>query len=210
MQCPLCLVTKNQESLVVEQRQYWACAQCSLVWLDKNAHLEIAAEKSRYLEHQNDIENPVYLNYLDRLASAIRPLVRPSGKGLDFGCGPTEGMKALLTPQGFVVDSYDPIFFPAHELLKNRYDFVLCSEAAEHFFSPRLEFERLASLLSSGGWLGVSSQLLRSRAAFPQWSYRRDPTHVCFYSEATVAWIATHLGWEIQHLASPIWVLRKK
>ncbi|MGZ3670286.1 MAG: class I SAM-dependent methyltransferase [Bdellovibrionota bacterium] len=147
--------------------------------------------------------------YLSRTALPVVEHVRSGARGLDFGCGPSEGMKALLSPQGFSVESYDPYFFPQESLLNIRYDFLLCCEAAEHFFSPKKEFETLARLVEAGGWLGVSSELAPSREEFPQWWYRRDPTHVVFYRRETVEWIARSGGWRIEKLESPLWLLQK-
>lgn len=130
----------------------------------------------------------------------------PGALGLDYGCGPTEGMREALRPYDVRVVSYDPIFFPHEQLLKNRYDFLLCSEAAEHFFYPGEEFARMQSLLKEGGILGVSSQLAVPREKFAQWNYRRDYTHVVFYQEETVHWIARKFGWKLLQLANPIWI----
>lgn len=38
--------------------------------------------------------------------------------------------------------------------------------------------------------------------AFARWHYILDPTHVCFFSEASFAWLADHLGMEL-HLPGP-------
>jgi hypothetical protein len=36
-------------------------------------------------------------------------------------------------------------------------------------------------------------------AAFSRWHYKNDPTHICFYSEATLKWLAAkyHLQMEL-------------
>jgi hypothetical protein len=150
------------------------------------------------------------MTYLSRLALPIVENLPAGARGLDFGCGPVEGMKKLLFPLKFSVESYDPFFFPREELLNIRYDFVLCSEVAEHFFEPDREFARLSQLVKPGGWLGVSSELApQDRSVFQNWWYRRDPTHVTFYSEATVLWIAKEGGWTLETLKNPIWLLKK-
>lgn len=148
--------------------------------------------------------------YLSRTALPVVEHLAPGAHGLDYGCGPTQGMTALLSPMGFSVESYDPFFFSDPGVLKNRYDFVLCSEAAEHFFSPRAEFEQLSTLVRRGGWLGVSSRLAVAQEKFADWWYRRDPTHVCFYAEETVHWIARKWGWRVERLEDPLWVLQKE
>lgn len=163
----------------------------------------------RYREHNNSLEDPRYLAYLRRTALSVADRLNLGAKGLDFGCGPVEGMKAILSPLGFSVESYDPIFFPRPELLKNSYDFILCSEVAEHFFSPGEEFARLCELLREGGFLAVSSRLAVSKEQFAQWNYRRDPTHVVFYQRETVEWIARKFDLRLLELNDPLWLLQK-
>jgi SAM-dependent methyltransferase len=116
-------------------------------------------------------------------------------------------MKALLEPEGFSVVSYDPYFFPRFP--EGPFDFILCSEAAEHFYAPAEEFARIDAILKPGGVLGVSSWLLPPLEKFEDWSYRRDKTHVGFFSETSVRWLARARGWEILALESPLWILRK-
>jgi 2-polyprenyl-3-methyl-5-hydroxy-6-metoxy-1,4-benzoquinol methylase len=118
-------------------------------------------------------------------------------------------MRAVLSTHGFSVESYDPIFFPRADLLNFRYDFLLCCEAAEHFFYPDQEFARIHALLKPGGILAVSSRLAVPREEFAHWQYRRDPTHVIFFQQATVEWLAGRFQWEILQLESPLWLLRK-
>jgi hypothetical protein len=178
--------------------------------LEEKFRLTPESEEARYRSHRNQLGDPDYMAYLSRTAQPVVERLPPGAQGIDYGCGPVEGMKNLLSPQGFSVDSYDPFFFPDEKLLNIRYDFALCSEAAEHFFSPQREFARLSSLVRPGGWLGVSSALAGAREAFPGWWYRRDPTHVAFYTEETVRWIARRFGWRVERLESPLWLLEKE
>jgi Zn-finger nucleic acid-binding protein len=210
MKCPLC---NAQEPLPVrisvDSSEYLNCAICGLVWLDPMARLPLIDEKERYLQHNNYLEDPSYIAYQGRLALPVAAKLRAPSHGLDFGSGPVEGMRAVLEPLGHRVESYDPVFRAQKELLNFRYSFVLCSEAAEHFYDPAKEFSTLNSILEPGGILGISSRLLPPLEAFPNWSYRRDPTHVSFYAEKTVHWLAEKFRWEVLELDSPIWIFRK-
>lgn len=185
---------------------YFSCPRCGLIWLDEKNRLSREQEARHYATHEN--HGPAYLDYLRKTAEPVLARVSGGSLCLDYGCGPTEGMRELISPMGFSVESYDPFFFP-RVLLKNHYDFVLCSEAAEHFFCPAEEFARIDATLKPGGLLGVRSQLWEGKESFRDWYYRRDPTHVCFYTEKSVRWLAGHFGWELLELRSPLWVLRK-
>ncbi len=210
MKCPLCSAAQFRHFLLArDSRQYWLCEHCKLIWLSEAQRPSRSAEEARYRTHENfGVE---YLTYLGKTALPIAALLEPGALGLDYGCGPTHGMENVLSPLGFSVDSYDPIFFPGKiSLLKNHYDFLLCSEAAEHFFEPCSEFERMNSLVKSGGYIAISSKLAARAEEFEAWTYRRDPTHVVFYQADSVKWIAGRMEWELLVLENPLWIFRKK
>jgi hypothetical protein len=208
MKCLVCATEPAKPYSEGAAQDYLKCPHCGLVWVNPQHFPSLEREKRRYLQHKNSLEEPAYLDYLARAAAPVADLQPPGARGLDYGCGPVEGMKHVLEPR-LRVDSYDPIFFPREELLKFRYDFVLCIEAAEHFHDPLTEFARIDSTLVQGGILVVSSLLLPAPSEFSRWHYRRDFTHVVFYAEETVHWLAAHFGWEVLSLRSPLWVMRK-
>jgi hypothetical protein len=49
-------------------------------------------------------------------------------------------------------------------------------------------------MLAPGGILGVMTMFHPGEGSFADWWYRRDPTHVCFYNEATMRWIGERYG----------------
>ncbi|WP_143711219.1 methyltransferase domain-containing protein [Shewanella piezotolerans] len=49
---------------------------------------------------------------------------------------------------------------------------------------------KLDSLLKPGATLVVMTKRVIDKAAFTQWHYKRDLTHICFYSIETFKWIA--------------------
>lgn len=110
--------------------------------------------------------------------------------GLDFGCGPGPTLSLLFQEAGFPCTIYDPFYADNPDVLKQTYDFLSCSEAIEHFHQPRREFELFLKLVRPGGWIGIMTQLVKSRDAFKTWHYTADETHVCYYSEATFRWLA--------------------
>jgi hypothetical protein len=104
----------------------------------------------------------------------------------------------MLTEAGLEMSLYDPFFRDDLEALQRRYDVVTLSEAAEHFFDPALEFEKLDGLLRPGGWLGVMTCFQTEDDRFADWHYRRDPTHVVFYRARTFEVIAEQRGWSLE------------
>jgi hypothetical protein len=96
------------------------------------------------------------------------------------------------------VDGWDPFFAPDPEPLGRTYDFVTCTETAEHFFCPGDELRRLDGLLRPGGWLGLMTEWLPEDRPLGEWRYARDPTHACFYRPETMRWIAGRHGWRLE------------
>ncbi|HUE46649.1 MAG TPA: hypothetical protein VMO81_10380, partial [Aestuariivirgaceae bacterium] len=54
---------------------------------------------------------------------------------------------------------------------------------------------RLNRMLRAGGWLGIMTCFQTDDGRFADWHYRKDPTHVVFYREATMRTIAAQRGW---------------
>jgi hypothetical protein len=191
------------------RRNYYKCPVCSMVFLSPDQRLSSWAQKQRYDEHQNDPEDRRYLDFLARLAEPLRTRLNPGARGLDFGCGPGPAMGRWFRMNGFRVDEYDPIYRPQKALLTKTYDFVTCSETAEHFYDPRGEFLLLDRLLKFGAFLGVMTCMLEDDIRFDDWWYPRDPTHVCFYSAKTFHWIASWLHWEFEAVSPTVVIFQK-
>jgi SAM-dependent methyltransferase len=181
----------------VAGRRYARCATCTLLFLDPAQRPSPADEARRYARHENAPDDAGYRAFLDRLCAPLAARLRPGAAGLDFGCGPSPVLGAMLTAAGFPTESYDPLFHPDASLLERRYDFVACCEVLEHVHQPAATLDRFARLLGGGGVLGVMTRFYGVEQPFEQWWYRRDPTHVCFYAESTMRWMAARRGWSL-------------
>lgn len=115
----------------------------------------------------------------------------------------------MLRQAGHEVALYDPFFHPDPRPLLQTYDFVTCTESAEHFHRPAREFERLMSLVRPGGWLAVMTCFQTDDAAFADWHYRRDPTHVVFYREETMRHLAAARGWSCEIPQKDVALMRR-
>lgn len=101
----------------------------------------------------------------------------------------------MLREAGHRMATYDLFFQPDIGPLDASYDFVACTEKAEHFHRPADEFDRLAAMVRPGGWLALMTCFQTNDAAFASWHYRRDPTHVVFYRAGTLRKIVALRGW---------------
>lgn len=190
MNCFLCLSKSHElHTDLMPSRRYFRCPVCALVFLDPAQRLTVDEERSRYLLHENDIENLEYQKFVSPLLEKIKSIAASGCHGLDFGSGTGPVLGTLLERWGFVMQYYDPFFAPDPTVLTRKYDFVCASEVVEHFYNPSQEFQLLKSLLKPGGVLGIMTSLLPKVQKFEQWYYRKDPTHVCFYSSETFHWI---------------------
>lgn len=197
--CPLCVATSTRPLEADTSHPYRLCPRCRLIWLDPACRPDPAAEKAQYDTHENDPSDPRYRAFLSRLTDLLLPYLAPGSQGLDYGAGPGPTVRIMLGEAGLGVTDYDPFYHPDMAALARRYDFITCTEVAEHFFDPGLEFQRLDGLLRPGGWLGVMTGFPpEEEGAFARWPYARDPTHVCFYGPHTMAFIARRFGYTLE------------
>ena len=139
--------------------------------------------------------DPEYVRFLRRLADPVIERLKPGALGLDSGCGPVPVLSERLTSAGFPCVAYDPFFAPDDARLATQYDYVTCFEVAEHARDPANLFATLRHLLAPGALLGAMTRFYGDEKAFADWWYRRDPTHVCFYTESTVRWTGEQHEW---------------
>ncbi|GHD44599.1 methyltransferase [Thalassobaculum fulvum] len=188
---------------------YWRCEDCEARFLDPARYPSAAVERAHYLTHRNDPDDPGYRGFLAKLATPLLARLPQGATGLDYGCGPGPALAAMLREAGHAVALYDPFFRPDPAALERTYDFVTCTEVAEHFHRPADEFDRLERLLRPGGWLAVMTSFQTDDARFAGWHYRRDPTHVVFYRAETFRTIAARHGWDCEIPAKDVALMRK-
>jgi len=195
--CPLC-TSASAPFTEVKGRRYFRCPVCRLVHLASEQRPTPHEERIRYELHQNDPQDAGYRAFLGQLTDPLIERLRSDARGLDYGSGPGPTLSVMLEERGFSMRIYDPYFAPDETVLSGSYDFLTCTETAEHFFSPKEEFDRFQSLLTPGGWLAIMTQMLPESQAFTDWHYVNDPTHVSFYSTETMHWIAERYGWQAE------------
>lgn len=207
--CPLCRSADVAPFAELRASRYFRCGACRLGFLDPAQRPSPEAERAHYGTHENDPDDPGYRAFLGRLADPLAARLAPGAEGLDYGSGPGPTLSRMMEERGFRVRIYDPFFAPDANALRGTYDFVACTETAEHFHHPAAEFARLDGLLRPGGWLGVMTELLDDARDFATWRYARDPTHVCFYHADTLRWIAGAHGWRMEQPARNVVLFRK-
>lgn len=200
MESPGCILceAKNLLPIVTENPEefYYHCALCDLRFLEPSMRLSPIDEKARYLSHNNDIHDPRYRNFVRPLFEAIRARAPLAAKGLDFGAGTGPVLAEMLKESGFDVALYDPYFWPDPLAFTRKYDFIFACEVIEHLYSPRTEIQRIRDSLKPGGFFALMTSLVTDKIDFKTWHYRRDPTHIAFYSAATFDAIQRGFGFK--------------
>jgi len=209
MDCVVCGAAGAEAFFAEAGRWYFRCGTCAARFLDPACHPSRSEEYAHYLHHENDVDDPGYRRFLSKLADPLLARLPAGARGLDYGCGPGPALAAMLGEAGHAVAFYDPFFHPDPAPLAEVHDFVTCTEVAEHFHAPRAEFARLMGLVRPGGWLAVMTSFQTDDAQFAAWQYRRDPTHVVFYREATLRHIAGAVGWECEVPCKDVALMRR-
>jgi SAM-dependent methyltransferase len=206
--CRLCNA-RAEDFAVVDNQRYFKCPSCALVFLSADQLPGPEVEKDHYDTHENHVRDPGYRAFLSRLAAPLIPRLEPGANGLDFGCGPGPALAAMLEEAGFPMAVYDPFYADDREVLRRQYDFITMTEVAEHLHHPGEVFAQLDEMLKPGGWLAVMTQVLDDDTEFSTWYYRRDPTHVAFFSRTTFDVLAQRFGYEIDWPHISVVMLRK-
>lgn len=190
--CVLC--GSHNTKLAVGCDKHFVCSLCGLYFLEPSQRLAFSEEKYRYEQHNNDVNDPRYRAFLTPLFNEISSRLHTPSCGLDFGAGRGPMLATMLEETNHKMTLYDPMFFDSQKALTETYDFIVSSEAVEHFFDPLTEFRRMRAALKPSGFLAIMTSMVTSQTDFKNWYYRKDPCHVVFYTEHTFRWLAQQIG----------------
>lgn len=188
--CPLC----GDEAFQVfdfRSRDYFRCGCCFALMVDPLKHLSAEDEKRRYDLHNNDVNDPGYRQFVRPIVDKVQQYYKADTTGLDYGAGSGPVAAVLLKEKGFNINLYDPFYWNNRDILKMKYDFIICLEVIEHFRQPYCEFKFLQSLLKPGGSLFCMTELIPDDLELQQWYYIKDPTHIFLYDRKSLEWIKT-------------------
>jgi len=208
--CPLCQSGHIEIFSRDKQRDYLLCKTCYLVFVPHEQYLSEEEEKARYEQHINSPADPAYRNFLGRLFTPLNKLLKPGSEGLDFGSGPGPTLSVMLIEAGHRMQIYDYFFANNPAVLKKQYDFITATEVVEHLYQPGEELDKLWNCLKPGGWLGIMTKQRLAREDFDNWHYKRDLTHVCFFSRETFHWMASKWNASIKFIDKDVVLFYKQ
>ncbi|RUR39160.1 class I SAM-dependent methyltransferase [Vreelandella populi] len=207
--CPLCDATTVTHYHQDRRRDYYQCATCLLVFVPPEQHLNARDEKAEYDRHQNSPYDTGYRHFLGRLFTPLLAKLPAGANGLDFGAGPGPTLSLMFEEAGHPMAIYDVFYAPDTQVLTQPYAFITATEVLEHLAQPGKVLDQLLGLLLPGGYLGLMTKRVTTPAAFACWHYINDPTHVCFFSEATFRWWAEKHQLAVEFPGNDTVILRK-
>ena len=172
MKCILCNHPDTQIFYREDKKKYYKCPKCSLIFLDNKNYLSSKDERIRYEQHQNFVDDEKYIQFLAKLFVPLKDRLSNHKEGLDFGCGPGPALAKMFNDAGYIMDVYDPYFFPNETIFSKPYDFISCTEVLEHIFDPATVILDLNKILkkreaiASLFFLIKIKQLFRRRGKF--------------------------------------------
>jgi len=189
---------------------YDRCNECAFIHQDVSSHVTFEQEREEYDLHENSIEDEGYVSFLDKFLKIGVDAFIKEGSALDFGCGPEPVLAELLKRRGFEVKTYDRHYPHDIDALDFKYDLITSTEVFEHFHDPVEEMSKISDLLRSGGQLSVMTSVPPEDESFKKWAYRREQTHISFYTLKSLEVLAQKNGMSIiYHDSKRITVFRK-
>lgn len=207
--CPLCH-SPTAFFFTDKRRDYLRCTSCELINVPERFHLDSKAEKAEYDKHQNSPDDPGYRQFLSRLFKPLSLTLDTTSRGLDFGCGPGPALSCMFEEVGMTVALYDPCYFPESSVLSESYDFVCATEVLEHLRTPAETLAQMWACVRPGGKLGVMTKVASDFDAFKTWHYKNDPTHIAFYSMATLEFLARRWQARFEPVARDAFIFTKQ
>ncbi len=206
MICTLC----NSTLIIRKDAYFYDCDMCKAIIKDKKYYLSPEEEKAHYEYHNNDVDDIGYQNFTMPITRYVLDNLLPTHKGLDFGSGTGPVISSMIKKKDYDIAQYDPFFAPSQNVFETTYDYIVSCEVFEHFNNPKLEIDRLVSILKPNGLLLIMTSLYTDTIDFETWYYKNDPTHICIYRSETIAYIAKEKKLDILELTDRFIVLRKK
>ena len=176
---------------------FFQCHSCELIFLDKKFYVSCIDEKNQYDHHNNSLENKGYVKmFNDFLDFTLESLHVKSV--LDFGSGPTPVLAELLKRRDLHVEYFDKFYQPEKVYENKKYGLITSTEVFEHLENPKEILNLLKNHLTQSGIISIMTLFHTNKQDdFLKWWYRRDPTHITFFTPKTIETMAKECGLKV-------------
>lgn len=199
MTCKICFSRTKKHLDPLSSKRYAHCLQCQCIALEPSFWVTTKDEKKQYDQHQNSLSNEGYVKmFEDFLDFFWKDILVNSPHVLDFGSGPTPVLSTLIQKRGALVSCYDKFYQPDTIFDRHTYDLITSTEVFEHLENPLETLQLLAQHLNTKGYIAIMTLFHdNSMENFWKWWYRRDPTHIIFYTPLSLISLAKKCGLEM-------------
>jgi len=197
MKCKICNTQIENFKDTQLKKIFFHCSNCELIFLDKTYHVTNVNEKNQYDQHNNSLENKGYVKmFNDFLDFTLENLNIKTA--LDFGSGPTPVLVELLKKRGLYTEYFDKYYQPKKIYENKTYDLITSTEVFEHLENPIEILSTLAKHLNPNGIISLMTLFHTNKQEdFLKWWYRRDPTHITFFTPKSIELMANKCGLKI-------------
>ncbi len=182
MKCTFC---KNNTHLFDKKYRY--CPKCQMIKLQKRYYINPQKEKKQYDNHNNSFECKGYVEMFENFLDFFWNKLPNKKTALDFGSGPNPVLAQIVKNRGFLkVDYFDKFYQPEKIYKNNSYDLITSTEVFEHLDDPLEILKLFKSILNKDGIIAVMTLFhTNNEEDFKNWWYKRDPTHITFFTPHT-------------------------
>lgn len=199
MTCRICGAITRELLDVKFNNTYDVCERCEFIGIRLSDTISFDDERIEYDRHENTIENEGYVAMFKRFLEASVIPFKKNGTGFDFGSGPEPVLTQVIARDyEFDMDHYDLHYQPIKVHSGKVYDVIVSTEVAEHLQQPMAVFRELVEHMKLGSIVAIMTLFHEGDdGKFLDWWYRRDVTHIAFYTPKTFAYIAKELGLKV-------------
>lgn len=197
MNCKICKAKTKQFEDSELKKTFFHCSCCELIFLDKKCFITTQNEKNQYDQHNNSLENEGYVKMFDDFLDFTLESLHIK-TALDFGSGPTPVLTELLKRRGHIVNHFDKFYQPKKVYENKFYDLITATEVFEHLENPKEILSTLAKHLNPNGIISLMTLFHTNKQEdFLKWWYRRDPTHITFFTPKSIEFMASECGLKV-------------
>lgn len=199
MKCKICNQKVNRFEDNQLQKEFYQCPHCELIFLDEKYLVSSKREKSQYDNHNNSLEDAGYVKMFEDFLDFFWEDIKENTKiSLDFGSGPGPVLNTLIQRRGVSCEIYDKFYQQDKIYEGKKYDLITSTEVFEHLDNPQEMLEFFKKHLHVKGHVALMTLFHTNKQEdFLKWWYRRDPTHITFFTPKTFEVLAVQCGFKV-------------